>query len=401
MQYKYKVIDEQMSITEGTLEAVDYDAAKRILQENGWQVISILEPQGLSALLNRKITTRVKYESISAFCSQLAMMVRSGANLVRGLEILKLQMEDKQLQEVIVIIVQGVSRGDSLSQAMRDCKGALPDLLINLVAVGEESGNLESVLTSMAEYYDRENYIRKKIQSASVYPAILMMVLIGIVVFFMKFLLPEIMGMLTEGGQSLPLATQLIINASNFFSENGIYLLIGLIAIIFGLYRLFKIPKYRYYLDDFLLRLPLFGKNMRNVVISRFSRTFALFLHSSIPMVTLLNSMETIVGNEVSRQAVIRTRERIIKGEALAQAFGQEEFFDPLVIQMMSIGEETGRMEEMLEEVANLYDKKVELGIARMIALVEPVFTVIIGIFAGGMIIAIALPIFSMATGAQ
>ncbi|ACL21572.1 type IV pilus assembly protein PilC [Desulfitobacterium sp. LBE] len=401
MRFKYKVIDEQMSVAEGTLEAADYEAARRMIQENGWQVISLLEPRGLNALLNKRIMTKVKYESISAFCSQLAMMVRSGANLVRGLEVLKLQLEDKELQEVLEIIVRGVSRGDSLSQAMRDCRGALPDLLINLVAVGEESGNLESVLTSMAEYYDRENYIRKKVQSASIYPVILLTVLIGIIFFFMNFLLPEITGMLTESGQSLPLPTRMIINTADFFSNYGIYLLAGLIGLVFGLNWLFKIPKYRYYRDALMLGMPILGINIKNIVISRFSRTFALFLHSSIPMVPILNSMETIVGNEVSRTGIARIRERIIKGEPLTQAFGQEKFFDPLVVQMISIGEETGRLEEMLEEVADLYDKKVELGIARMISLVEPVFTVIIGIFAGGMIIAIALPIFSMATGTQ
>ncbi|MGE4271556.1 MAG: type II secretion system F family protein [Desulfitobacterium sp.] len=401
MQYKYKAIDEQLSIIEGTFEAVDYDAARRNLLENGWQIIKLVETRGLSAILNRKIVTKVKYESISAFCSQMAMMVRSGANLVRGLEVLKLQLEDKQLKSVLDTIIQGVSRGESLSQSMRDCKGALPDLLINLVAVGEESGNLESVLNSMAEYYNRENFIRKKVQSASIYPAILLTVLIGIIVFFMNFLLPEITGMLTENEQGLPLITLMIINASKFITQYGIYLLTGVILLALALYRLFKVPKYRYYLDAFLLRLPILGSNIRNVVVSRFSRTFALFLHSSIPIVPILNSMETIVGNEVSRLAILRVRERIVKGEPLSLAFGQEAFFDPLVIQMMSIGEETGRLEEMMEEVANLYDKKVEIGFSRMIALVEPIFTVIIGIFAGGMIIAIALPIFSMATGAK
>ena len=188
MQFKYKVIDDRMNLAEGTIEAVDYDAAKRIVQENGWQIISLAEVRSLGALVNEVFIPKIKYESISAFCSQLAMMVRSGANIVRGLEILKLQMEDKKLQKVLEIIVQGVSRGDSLSQAMRECKGALPDLLVNLVAVGEESGNLESVLISMSEYYDRENFIRKKIQSASVYPSILLLVLVGIVFFFMNFL---------------------------------------------------------------------------------------------------------------------------------------------------------------------------------------------------------------------
>jgi type IV pilus assembly protein PilC len=133
------------------------------------------------------------------------------------------------------------------------------------------------------------------------------------------------------------------------------------------------------------------------VILARFARTLALFLHSSIPIVPILNSIENIVGNEVPKQAVVRARERIIQGEPLALAFGQEAFFDPMVIQMMSIGEETGRLEELMEEVANHYDKRVEIGITRMVALVEPIFTVIIGVFAGGLIISIALPIFNMA----
>lgn len=187
MRFKYKVIDENMNINVGSLEAVDFDAARRITLENGWQIISLVGTRRLGDLLNQKIVTKVKYESISAFCSQMAMMVRSGANLVRGLEVLKLQLEDKQLKGAIDTIIQGVSRGESLSQSMRDCKGALPDLLINLVAVGEESGNLDSVLNSMAVYYDRENFIRKKIQSASIYPVILIAVLVGIVIFFMNF----------------------------------------------------------------------------------------------------------------------------------------------------------------------------------------------------------------------
>jgi len=401
MLFRYKVIDENMKVSEGSLEAVDYEAAKHMIRSNSWQLITLSEASGLSTILNKKIVTPVNYESISAFCSQLAMMVRSGANLIRGLEILQSQLEDKQLKDVIDRIVVGVSRGDSLSQAMRDCQGALPDLLINLVAVGEESGNLESVLTNMAEYYQRENFIRKKISSASIYPAILTLVLVGLVIFFMNFILPEIMGLMTQNGQSLPFVTQLIIDTSLLFQNYGIHMLIALILIFFGLSRLFKMPRYKYFLDAFLLRLPLFGKNLKNVVLARFSRTLALFLNSSIPIVPILNSMESIVGNEIPRLAVVRTRERIIQGEPLALAFGQEEFFDPIVIQMMSIGEETGRLEELMGEIANHYDKKVELGISRMVALIEPAFTILIGILAGGMIIAIALPIFNMANIAR
>ncbi|WP_425807583.1 type II secretion system F family protein [Desulfitobacterium sp. Sab5] len=401
MQFKYKAIDEKLALVEGVMEAVDIDAARRSAIDNNWQVISLSEVRSLDMMINQKIQGKVKYESVSSFCSQLAMMIRSGANLVRGLDILQTQAEDKRLKGVLETIFQGVSRGNSLSQSMRDCKGALPDLLINLVGVGEESGSLDSVLTSMAEYYERENFIRKKITSAAIYPVILTVVLIGLMIFFINFIIPEITDLMAQNGQKLPMVTQIIIDSAHFLRINAVYIIIGLGIAIIGLKRLAQVPKVRYYLDAFLLRLPLLGKNMRNVIIARFSRTLALFLHSSIPIVTILNSMENILGNEVPRLAAMRVKERIIQGETLTSAFGVEKFFDPMVIQMMSIGEETGRLEELMEEVANHYDRRVEIGIARMVAMVEPIFTVIIGIFAGGMIISIALPIFNMSNIAK
>ena len=399
MQFRYKVINQETRVTEGVLEALDLEAARRLISENGWQVISLEKASALSGWLSIGFKSKVKFESIAAFCTQMAMMIRSGANLVRGLEILEVQMEDRRLKEVVGTIHRGVSRGNSLSVAMRECQGALPELLINLVGVGEESGSLDSVLTSMAEYYERENFIRKKITSAAIYPVVLSVVLMGLVILFLNFILPEITELMKGNGQSLPAATQMIVDTSDFLMSNGLYLLIGIVALGALLNRVFKIPKYRYYLHAFLLKTPLLGKNMKNVIIARFSRTLALFLHSSIPIVPILNSLENIVGNEVPRLAVARSKDLIIRGETMALAFGLEPFFDPLVIQMMSIGEETGRMEELMVEVANHYDKRVEIGLARLVALVEPIFTIIIGIFAGGLIIAIALPIFNMASG--
>lgn len=397
MQFKYKVMDENLAVNQGVWEAADIEEARRTMLDNRWQIISLEPTLGLDGWLSQKFQGKVKLESVSAFCSQLAMMIRSGANLVRGLEILQSQSEDKRLREVLGTIFRGVSRGGSLSSAMKETRGALPELLVNLVAVGEESGSLDSVLTSMAEYYDRENFIRKKVVSASIYPAILTGVLVLLVIFFINFILPEITDLITQNGQQLPMVTQIIINSAHFLTQNGIFLLIGAMIFLYLFVKLFSIPKYRFYLDAFLLWLPLFGKNSKNVIIARFSRTLALFLRSSIPIVLILNSLEKIVGNEVPRLAIARAKERIIRGEPIATAFGQESFFDPLVIQMMAIGEETGRLEELMGEVANHYDKRVEIGITRMVALVEPLFTVVIGIFAGGMIISIALPIFNMA----
>lgn len=399
MQFRYKVINEETRVTEGVLEAPDLESARRLIIENRWQIISLEKASALSGLLSRGFKSKVKFESIAAFCTQMAMMIRSGANLVRGLEILEAQMEDRRLKEVVGTIHRSVSRGNSLSVAMRECQGALPELLINIVSVGEESGSLDSVLTSMAEYYERENFIRKKITSAAIYPMTMLVVLVGLIVMFMNFILPEITDLMKGNGQSLPVATQMIVDTADFLKSNGLYLLLAIVALVVLLSKVFKIPKYHFYLHSFLLRTPFLGKNMKDVIIARFSRTLALFLHSSIPIVPILNSLENIVGNEVPRLAVVRAKDRIIRGETMALAFGLEPFFDPLVIQMMSIGEETGRLEELMVEVANHYDKRVEIGLARLVALVEPIFMIIIGVFAGGLIIAIALPIFNMASG--
>ncbi|NLI91828.1 MAG: type II secretion system F family protein [Peptococcaceae bacterium] len=399
MQFNYKVIDETKTIKKGTLQAADREAAKRMMLENKWQIIELQEGNQLLDILNKAVESKLSYESISSFCTQMAMMIRTGANLVKGLEILKAQSKDKNLQRVITTLITEVSRGSSLSAAMRTCGRALPELLVNLVAVGEQSGNLDTVLNNMAEYYDRENFIRKKIASASVYPAILTSVLVILVIFFINFILPEITGLLNDSGGQLPLITQIMINSAGFLTRNFLLLIVLIIGLVAGYFKLHSIPKYKLQIDGIKLKIPLLGKNIKNVITARFCRTMALFLKASIPIVPILDSMEKIVGNEVSRMAVVQAKEKIIKGKGLAASFGEEKFFDEMVIQMMTIGEETGQLDDLMEEIAKYYDKQVEIGIGKMVALVEPVFTIIIGIFAGLMVISVALPIFNMSQG--
>lgn len=398
MRFRYKVIDENMSVTEGVLEAVDLEAAKRILFENKWQVIELEEASKILNWLDRSIERKLSYESISAFCSQMALIIKTGANLVKGLEILKMQSRDRRLQKVISFLINEVSRGSSLSAAMKSC-GVFPELLINLVTVGEQSGNLDSVLNNMAEYYDRENFIRKKITSASIYPAILTVVLVIIIFFFINFILPEITSLMSETGGQLPLITRFMINTANFLTSN-FWLIVMVLALLAFIYtRLSRNEVFRFWVDGLKLRLPLIGKNLKNVITVRFCRTMALFLKASIPIVTILDSMKNVLGNEIPRRAVMQAKEKIIKGKGLAAAFGEEKFFDQMVIQMMTIGEETGQLDDLMEEMAHFYDKQVELGISKMVALVEPLFTIIIGIFAGIMIISVALPIFNLSSG--
>lgn len=400
MQFHYRVIDENMCVQEGLLEAVDREAAQKIILDNHWQVIELDESNKILGLLTSPLGKKLSAEAISSFCSQLAMIIRTGANLIKGLEILRKQTKDKSLQRVIESLISGVSKGSPLSTAMRDC-GALPELLVSLVAAGEKSGNLDSVLDNMAAYYERESFVRKKIGNAAVYPIILTSVLIIIIAFFINFVLPEITGMLTENGGELPLLTRIVIGGANFLAAKFWLIIIVIVLLTAIFFYLKKIPKYKLAIDEFKLRVPLLGKNMKKVITARFCRTMALFLKASIPIVPMLDSMESIVGNEVPRLALVRAKEEIIKGMGLAQAFSEEEFFEELVIQMMTVGEETGQLDDLMDEIAGYYDKQVELGIGRMVSLIEPIFTIAIGIFAGLMILSIALPIFNLSTTIQ
>jgi type IV pilus assembly protein PilC len=399
MQFSYKVIDEHNNVQKGVLEAIDQEAAKKIILDNKWQLIELTESGNIFNWMNKAIETKLSYETISSFCTQMAMLIRTGTNLVKGLEILRVQTKDKSLNRVISTLITEVSRGSSLSAAMKACGNVLPPLLINLVKTGEESGHLDTVLNNMAEYYERENFIRKKIASAAVYPLMLTGVMIVLVIFFINFILPEITGLISESGAELPLITQIMLAAASFLTNNILLLLLGLIGIAGIYYKLSTIPHYKYKIDGLKLKIPLLGKNMQNVITARFCWTMSLFLKASIPIVPILDSMEKIVGNEVARVAVLQAREQLIKGKGLAAAFRAEGFFDEMVIQMMTIGEETGQLDDLMEEIAQYYDKQVEIGISKMVALVEPVFTIIIGIFAGLMIISVALPIFSLSEG--
>jgi type IV pilus assembly protein PilC len=396
MQFNYKVIDENLTIKKGSLQAADREAAKRLMLENKWQIIELREGSRILAFLNTAIESKLKFESISSFCTQMAMLIRTGANLVKGLEILKTQSKDKNLRRVLTTLITEVSKGSSLSAAMKTCGRALPELLVNLVAVGEQSGNLDTVFSNMAEYYEREVFIRKKISSAAIYPAILSSVLVILVVFFINFILPEITGLLNSSGGQLPFITQIMLDSVAFLTNNCLYLLLAVIVLAVGYVKLHSIAKYKLKIDGSKLKIPLLGKNMHNVITARFCRTMALFLKSSIPIVPTLDSMEKIVGNEVARVALVQAREKIIKGKSLAAAFREEQFFDEMVTQMMTVGEETGRLDDLMKEIAGYYDKQVEVGIGRLVALVEPVFTIIVGIFAGIMVISVALPIFNL-----
>lgn len=402
MRFRYKVIDEKFNLIEGILEAHNFEAARRLVIDNHWQLISLSKVSNWSQRLNMVVQNKVKYDSIASLCSQLAMMIRSGTNIAKGLNIiLQSEQEDKHLRPVIETLYNNVSEGSSLSEAMKETEGALPELLVNLVSVGEDSGNLDVVLSNMAEYYERENYIRKKIISASIYPIILTAVLVGLVILFLGFILPDITEIITGNGQQLPVITQMVIGLSDFVITKGWLLLLVTVGVGVAFYRLIRIPRYRLLWHQFLIGTPVLGRNIKDVAFARVSRTLALFLQSAVPIMQILFSLEKIVDNEVPKQALARIRAKVIKGDSIAGAFGQEPFFDALLIQMMLIGEETGRLEELMVEVANNYDKRVDVGIARLVGLVEPVFTLIIGGFAAVIIISIAIPIFSMSSGIQ
>ncbi|WP_125152892.1 type II secretion system F family protein [Clostridium rectalis] len=392
-RFFYKVCDEEFNINKGYIEEDSIETVKEQIILKGYKIIDIKEKPQCKLLKN----DRLKEESLVNFCGQLAIVINTGVNIIRGLEIIKEQ--DKKLEKVTERILIGVKKGKSLGIAMEETE-MFPKLLTDMVNSGELSGNVEEVLFNMEEFYQRETNIKSKVKSASIYPCILLIltvVLMGIFNFFVFSRLMEIF----EDNDGLPKITLILLDMINYFNNNIVLIIFSIILFIFILKHIFKIDKVKYIWDKLILNIPVIGEFKKNVIIDRFSRSMGIFVRSAIPIIDAIDNVQYIVGNTFIGKKINKCRMEIINGNKIADTFENEGAFDSLTIQLMRIGEETGSLESMFFKLANIYDKKVEKNMNNMMALIEPMFILIIGILVGVVIIALALPILQISNNVK
>ncbi|MCL5780000.1 MAG: type II secretion system F family protein [Firmicutes bacterium] len=398
-KFSYRAMNNRGQMVTGLINGDNELAVRQNLKNEGLLPVEIKKGKARPFALELpsiKLKKQISGEALSHFCRQLSVIMSSGVNLLKGLEIMAQQTPDKLMRSEVERIYREVQTGRTISEAMADRGSLIPELLTSMVATGEASGTLDEVLRNMAAFYEKEHRIKQKIKSAAVYPIVMIVMAVGLIAFFFNFLLPQMVTLITGSGGKLPMLTRTVIGISDFTTKYFVILLAAVLGTVVLLSRYFKTPEGRLNRDKCILRIPLLGKTLRHVATMRFARTAYILIKSGLPLLQGLEYIKQNVNNALAEKAVDYAIEGLQKGESLAPNLAKANYFDSMAIQMFSIGEETGELEKVLEEMADFYDQESDAGFTKLLALVEPMMLVVIGSIVSVVIISVMLPMMDM-----
>ncbi|HAF08095.1 MAG: type II secretion system F family protein [bacterium] len=393
-KFKYKAKGKDGKIKEDKIEAPNKQKAEQILKAQGYQIISLSIDWGSIEIGGGGIPTKV----VSIFTRQFSTMIGAGLPLMQCLRILHEQTENKAFKKVLSEMISDVESGLTLADAMKKHKKAFSDLYVNMVRAGEEGGALETILSRLATYLEKNEALTRKIKGAMIYPTIISIVMVIAVAVMLIFVIPIFAGMFTSFGGTLPLPTAILVNLSNFLRKNILFLIIAIVIIIVAVKSFQNTPQGRLFFDKLALAAPVFGDLQRKQVVARFSRTLATLLSSGVNIISALETTAKTAGNVVVEAAILKARTAIQEGESISLPLSKEKVFPPMVVQMIRIGEETGGLETMLIKVADFYDEEVDAAVEALMSALEPLIMVVLAVVVGGMMVAMYLPMFKMIT---
>lgn len=397
--YEYAVRDRAGKIVKGRVDAPTQAAVANRLREMGLAAVSINEVS--TSGLQREVTIpglgeKVTLKDLAVMSRQMATMIVSGLSLLRTLSILAEQTECKPLAKVLGQVRNDIEVGGSLSSAMAKHRDTFPPLMINIIRAGEVGGFLEKSLLSVAENYEAEVKLRGKIKSAMSYPVVVFCIAILAVAVMLIFIVPVFKNMFEGLGGELPLPTQMLVWLSSVMKWLAPVLVVAGIAFATWWRKHKDDESVRQRIDPWKLRLPVFGNLIRKIALARFARNFGTMISSGVPLLQALDIVGQVSGNHVIETAVKDVQDSVRRGESLAGPLARHEVFPAMVTQMMSVGEDSGSLETMLEKIGEFYDQEVEATTEQLTSLIEPIMILFIGVIVGGMIVALYLPIFNV-----
>ena len=341
---------------------------------------------------------RVPSREVVIFTRLFATMIGAGLPLVQSLRVLGRQTESRSFRKVIRGMVRDVESGDTLSGAMRRHGRVFSELSVSMVAAGEAAGALDTILGRLADFLEKNGALGRKVRAALIYPAMIFAVTIPAVAILLIFVIPTFESMFASAGVPLPLPTRMVIAASAVV-QGYWWVLMGAVPVLALLLRhVHGTSRGRLLVDRLLLAVPLLGDLLRKAAVSRFTRTLGTLVASGVSILQGLEVTAKTAGNRVIHDAVMKSRAAIERGETIARPLEESGAFTPMVVRMVEVGEQTGALDEMLERVADFYEQEVDTALEAVIAMVEPVMIVVLGVVVGGMIVAMYLPIFEMIT---
>ena len=370
------------------------------------EVFALLQKQNISPVnvsakaMQIKISfgaPKVKDQHIVILTRQLATMIDAGLPLVQCLDILGSQTENPTLAKTMVQVRTDVESGSTFADALKKHPKVFDNLYVNMVAAGEAGGILDTILQRLATYMEKFAKIKRQIKSAMIYPAVILFVAVAVVALLLVIVVPMLAAMFAEAGQALPLPTRIVIAFSNFLKGwGGLILLIAFVGSIISVKQWRKTENGLRMTDALFLKIPVMGDLIRKVSVAKFTRTLGTLMASGVPIMEGLLIVARTAGNKIVEEAVVMTRQSVSEGKTLAEPLSKSKVFPPMVTQMISVGEATGALDNMLSKIADFYDDEVDSAVATLTSLLEPMLMIFLGTTVGFVIVAMYMPIFQM-----
>jgi len=398
--FEYTALDQNGSTVSGVIDADSAKDARSRLRQQQIFPVEIRETEkalGLSSRVSAKtLFKRVGLRDIAVITRQLSTLLRAGLPLVRSLQAIEDQLADSPLRTHIVEVREDVNRGVSLADALQKHPKVFSDLYINMVRAGESAGALDTILERLATFSEKTLALQNKVRAAMVYPIFMSVIAVAAVGVLLTVVVPTITKIFVETRQKLPTPTLVLLSVSTFMKGYWWLLLAGFGGIFMLLRRMKRGKRSKLFFDRLMLRIPVFGQLVRKMAVSRFSRTLAILTASGVPILKAMGIVRTIVNNEVLSNAIDEASEAVGAGKSVAEPLARSGVFPPIVTHMIAVGEASGRLEDMLQNVADAYDSEVENSVSALISLLEPVMIVVMGGVVGFIVFAILMPIFEM-----
>ncbi len=385
------------SIENGEIVAASPEEVQRILRERKIVPTSIrAKPREITLPF---LKGRVSGKAISVFTRQFSVMINAGLPLIKCLDIQVAQVDSERFKNILKDLITAVEGGSTLADALREHRDIFGDLYVNMVEAGEKGGSLATILARLADYLEKADSIKRKVKGAMVYPAAIMIVAVIAVAVLLMFVIPVFAQMFGDLGGTLPLPTRIVMALSEFMVRWWWVIFVSIIFLVLAVRYYYKTEVGNLQIDSFLIKLPIFGTLLKKQAVARFSRTLSTLLSSGVNILDALEITSGTTGNKLVENAVMRARTSIAQGESIAEPLSKEKaLFPPMVVQMITIGEQTGGLDDMLSKVADFYDEEVDQAVANLMNALEPMIIVFLGVIIGGMVMAMYLPIFQMAS---
>lgn len=394
--FAYEARERDGKKQKGMIEAATQNAAIIELKKRGLIVLRVKEEKKTVLQMEIQIGKPVKPQEFVVFLRQFATLIRAGVGLVEAVHTLAAQTEKKQFRKVLEEIEADIRNGIQLSEAASRHPKVFEPLFISMVRAGEASGSMEIIFDRLAFFYEKSYYTKEKVKSAMAYPLVMLVLAIGVTVYLLTNVVPTFVGMFQSLNAELPAITKLVLNVSNSITYTWyIYIISGMISWV--IFHIFATTEYgRKFLDYAKLKMPVFGRLFQKSSLARMSRTLSTLFASSVPILQALSIVEEVVDNKVIGDTLANARDSLRQGQPLSEPLKGSWVFPPLVTRMISIGEETGALETMLDKIADFYEAEVDNQVDKIKALIEPIMIVILAVLIGTIVLAIMIPMFDM-----